>query len=433
MNYEYFIANRVAFTKSASFTKWIIRIATAAVALSLAVMIITTSVISGFKNQITEKIFGFWGHIHITDTNINRTFEPIPIDANPEYLSDLRTMEDVIYQRPTYDLESEIGTDIESIPIKSKVKHIQAFAISPGIIRTKDDLEGILLKGVGDDFNWSSMNQYIIEGSPIQYDSLDISRDLLISAETSNRLGLEVGDQLRIYFVKNRDQLVRRFKVSGIYKTGLEEYDKKFALVDIRMVQSVLGWDSSEVGGFEIFLNGIEDMDLFNEYIYMEKLPPHLYSETIRNKFPSIFEWLELQNINEDVILVLMILVCVINMITALLILILERTNMIGTLKSIGSTDWSIRKIFLYHAAYIIGRGLIIGNLVALLFCFLQLKYGFIKLDEANYYLSTAPIELNTGSILLINITCLLVTLTFLVLPTYIVTKIDPVKALRFD
>jgi lipoprotein-releasing system permease protein len=433
MKFEYFIAKRIAFSKFPSFAKWIIRIATTAIALSLAIMIITTAIITGFKNQITEKIFGFWGHIHITDTNINRTFEPKAILADQDYLFDLKSLKSVEYKKINYDFDKSMDPIEEIIPIKSQIQNIQSFAITPGIIKTGQDLEGILLKGIGKDFDTTSIMNFIEEGRPIQFLDSTASRDLIISTETARRLNISLGDNLRIYFVKERDQMVRRFEVTGIYKTGLEEYDKKFALVDMRMVQDVLGWDDNQIGGYEIFLNNMEDMELFNEYIYMEILPANLYSETIRTKFPSIFEWLELQNINEDVILLLMIIVSVINMVTALLILILERTHMIGTLKSLGSTNWGIRKIFLYHAAYIIGRGMIIGNIIALSICFLQAKFGFITLDEKSYYLSTAPIELQLESFLLINFFVFLTTLCFLILPTYVITKIDPIKALRFD
>ena len=221
--------------------------------------------------------------------------------------------------------------------------------------------------------------------------------------------------------------------MKGIYKTGLEEYDRLFALADIRQVQRLLGWSENEVGGFEVFIDDIDDLTAITDYIYFQVLPNNLYAETIREKFSEIFDWLDLQDINEGVILTLMVLVAIINMMTALLILILERTNMIGTLKALGASNWGIRKIFLYYAGYIIVMGLFWGNLIAVTLGLLQERFGFIRLSEENYYLSVAPVELNLWSILLVNAGTLLVILIFLILPSYLVTRISPVKAIRFN
>lgn len=430
MKLEHFLANRLAFSENSSFSKVIIRIAILAVGISVAVMIITLASITGFKNQITQKIFGFWGHIRITNTNVTSTFEITPTLKEPLFIDSIGNISTVTYQPITYDKSTKSDKPLTSI---GGVRHIQTFAITPGIISSKDDFEGIILKGVDADFDWAHMGQYVIEGKPVQIDKDSLSRDILISRETARRLSLNVGQNIIISFVKNRDQLKRKFKVSGIYNTGLEEYDRRFALVDIRNVQQVLGWDQNEIFGYEIFLDHIEDLDLLNSYINFEVIPHTMYSETIKQTFPSIFEWLELQNINMEVIILLMIIVSVINMITALLILILERTNMIGILKALGSSDWSIRKIFIYQAFYIIGWGLLIGNVLGIGFCLLQQRFGFVKLDETNYYLSVAPIQLELTHILIINIMTLIVILVCLIVPSYMVTKISPLKAIRFQ
>jgi lipoprotein-releasing system permease protein len=241
-----------------------------------------------------------------------------------------------------------------------------------------------------------------------------------------------VGDRLRVVFVEKEEPIQRRFVVNGIFKTGLEEYDSRFALVDIRKIQQLMGWSEEQVGGFEVFIDDIEDLDPIANHIYYDVLPEDLYAETIEEKFREIFQWLALQDINEVVIMGLMIIVAIINMITALLILILERTNMIGTLKSLGSSNWGIRKIFLYYAAYIITLGIFWGNLIGLLLCFLQDKFRFITLDEQNYYLEYAPVEVNFGTILLLNVGTLLVVLLFLIVPSYLVTRISPIRAIRF-
>ncbi len=430
MNFESFIARRVAQAGHLSFSRLIIRIAQVAVALSVAVMIVAVSLIAGFKQEISTKIFGFWGHIHISDTDISRSFlELYPVDKNQPFYPHLDTLEQVRYLEPRNLPGVEWNQPKQT---RGGVRHIQTFAIKPGIIKAKEEIEGIILKGVGTDFDWAFMERYIREGKPIAYPDSSLSRDILISQQTADRLRVGVGDSFQVHFVQQGEQLKRRFTVCGIYRTGLEEYDKIFALVDIGQVQRLLGWSENQVSGFEVFIDDIADLEVITEYIYFDRLPSDLYAETIREKLPEIFEWLDLQNINETVILTLMLIVAVINMITALLILILERTNMIGVLKALGSSNWTIRKIFLYHAAYIIAVGLFWGNVVGIGLCALQDQFELIRLDEANYYLSTAPVALNFWVILLLNLGTLLVTLVFLIIPSYLVTRISPVKAIRF-
>jgi lipoprotein-releasing system permease protein len=432
LNLSYFIARKVATSGQQSFSRLIIRIAILAVALSVTVMIVATALIHGFKNQISSKIFGFWGHIHIMDTGVTHSLEAIPVDVNQTFYPSLDTLRKVTYlDNPTF-----LGYRIEDQLVEKEtyggVKHIQVFANIPGIIKTRTEIEGIILKGIGKDFLWEYMDDYLIGGERLALADT-ISRDIIVSEQTANRLLLEVGDNMVIYFIKGEDQQIpKRLTVKGIYKTGLEEYDQKFALVDIRLIQDLYDWSPDEVGGFEVFLDDIRDIEPMNEHIYMEEVPNDLFSQTIRDKFPSIFEWLGLQDINEVVILFLMLVVSIINMITALLILILERTNMIGILKALGNTNWDIQKIFLYYAGYIVCIGLFFGNFIGLLICFLQKKFEFIKLSEADYYLSVAPIEIDWGAILLLNVGTLLVTLLFLIIPSYLVTRISPVKAIRF-
>jgi len=430
MNLEYFIARRVATAGQQSFSRLIIRIAVVAVALSVAVMIIATALIAGFKQEISSKIFGFWGHIHITDTSINRNLlDADPVSTRQDFYPALDSLGPV-----SYTLETELMGRVvmQELETRGGVEHIQVYALKPGIIKAKEEIEGIILKGVGRDFNWSFMEQYLQEGTPIDLPEEGLSSDILISRQTADRLRLGLEDRFIVHFVQEGEQLKRRFTVKGIYKTGLEEYDQKFALVDIRQIQRLLNWSEDQVSGFEVFVEDLEDLDLLAEYIYFEELPNDLYAETIREKMPEIFEWLDLQDINETVILVLMVIVAVINMITALMILILERTNMIGTLKALGDDNWSIRKIFLYYAAYIVIVGLFWGNLIGIGLCLLQDTFEFIRLDEENYYLSVAPIALNWWTILLLNLGTLLITLVFLILPSYLVTRISPVKAIRF-
>lgn len=430
MNVSYYIARRVAASGQRSFSRLILRIAVVAVALSVSVMIAATSLIAGFKKEISDKIFGFWGHIHITDPNLSQSLvEAYPISVNQPFYPSIDTVRQVRYLA---DGTRWGQSGQQEMVTQGGIRHIQAFAVKAGIIKAKDEIEGIILKGVGKDFDWSFLRQYLVKGDTISLPDTSFSKEILISQQTANRLKVDVNDKFDIHFVERGEQLRRRFTVAGIYKTGLDEYDRKFALVDIRQIQRLLNWNEDQVSGFEVFIEDIDDLTPISEYIYFEQLPTNLYAETIRDKLPEIFEWLDLQNINEAVILALMIIVAIINMITALLILILERTNMIGTLKALGATNWRIRGVFLYYAAYIILTGLFFGNLLGLGFCWIQDQFELIKLDETNYYLSVAPIAINWWLVLALNIGTLVVTLVCLVVPSYLISRIDPVKAIRF-
>ncbi|MEY4928015.1 MAG: hypothetical protein RI894_2451, partial [Bacteroidota bacterium] len=371
------------------------------------------------------------------------------------------------------------------------VRHVQLYANKAGIIKTNNQLEGIVLRGIGADFDWAFMKQYLIAGdtlainnwhfipdylknrsaAPITLpnDSLQqktpesaqnealpslqnagykmplidtaaqraladtgISTNIIVSESTCKRLKISLNDKFTVHFVDGETQRARKFKVAGIYRTGLEEYDKKFALVDVRQVQELNGWLPNQVSGFEVFLDDIEDLDPFGQFIYYQQTSSDLFSQTIKELYPNIFSWLDLQDVNEQFILFLMLIVSVINMTTALMILILERANMIGTLKALGGTNRDVQRIFLYYAAIIIGRGLLWGNIIGLGLCLIQ-KYGqVIRLDEEAYYVSVAPIALNIWTVLFLNIGTLLVTLVVLLIPSLLVARISPVKAIRF-
>ncbi len=427
MNFPFFIARRVAASGQKSFARLIIRIATTAVALSIAVMIIANALIKGFKTEISDKMFSFWGHIHITSAQQTTTYEPIPILDDQEFLPRLKTLKTV----PDSFLKQQIT---EGVLKKSfgGIKHIQSYATKAGIIKTKDNFEGVILKGVGSDFNWSFIEQYIVEGRKLNPCESEMCSEILISKSTADRMNLKLNGKFVVHFVQNNAQEQRLFQIVGIYKTGLEEYDKKFALVDLRQVQTLLGWSAHQIAGFEVFVDDIRDLKLMNEFIYNDLISNQLSSQTIRDEQPSIFEWLDLQDVNEKVILGLMLLVGIINMVTALLILILERTNMIGTLKSLGSSNWSIQRIFMYYGAIIICIGLLIGNVVGLGLAYLEQKFKFIKLSEADYYLSYAPIKFDFMTIVSLNVGTLIITTLFLLLPTLLVLSISPVKAIQF-
>ncbi len=433
MNFEHFIAKRISFSKNNNFTGVIVKIAILAVALSLAIMIITSAVIHGFKKEISDKVIAFWGDIHIDDINITRSFEQVPIDNASELMDSIMNIKSIQYE----DNRKILGIPLEGQRVMKEtnggVKSVQGTIVAPGLLRTKEYFNGVLLKGVGEEFDWNRLEKFLIDGDIISFPEDEPSNDIIVSKVIADKLNISLGQGLIVSFIKNKQHIKRRFNVKGIYNTGLEEYDAKFALVDIREVRSLLNWENDQVGNIEIVLEDSEDINIISEYIYYDILPSNLFASPIQEKHSNIFEWLKLQDINENLIFVLMVIVGVINMITVLLILILERSKMVGVLKALGSGNWSIQKIFLYNAAYIISFGLILGNVIALSFCYLQEKYSFIHLDEKNYYLSVAPIDINILELLLINLGSFIVILIVMTLPVLLVSWIKPIRVLRFD
>lgn len=394
-------------------------------------MILAGAIIRGFKNEINAKIFGFWGHIHISDSNINRDFELRPINISEEYYKKIKDIKYVTTQEP----ESYFGFEVEG-KFKERrsfggIQTIHPYIVMPCLLETKKDMLAGLFKGVDSTFDWHKMQRFILDGhAPDFKDSL---HQILVSKIIAQKLNLQTGNKLIVTFIKDRAKLKRVFKVSGIYNTGLEEYDERFIIGNADVIQEILGWTNNEYSGIEVFVENIDDIALLNEYIYANVLPSELYCETIQEKFPNIFEWLKLQDINEKIILLLMAIVALINLITVLLIMILERTKMVGILKSIGASSWMIRKIFVYHAAYIMVIGMAIGNVLGLGIAYIQKWTGFIKLDENNYYLDTAPIDIDYLQVFFINIGAFTICIVTLLLPSILVAKIKPVDALKFD
>lgn len=431
MKFPTFIARKIAIDRSKSFTRVIIGIAVAAVALSMAIMILTIATISGFKREINSKIFGFWGHIHITDTNITKDFELRAIDVDLPYYDSLKTIDHVDYQVPWSLFGFELKNKYKSVRSKGGIEHIQPIIIIPGILETDENFHTILFKGVNEEFAWEKMQRFMKEGQALSATSSQ--SDIVISASVASTLKLKVGDDVIAAFAKGSNKVRRKLKVNGIYNTGLEEYDKRFIIGNMGLIQQILEWDSDQAAGIEIFLDNIEDMDVITDYIYNSVIPLNFYSETIQEKFPSLFDWLKLQDVNEQVILALMGVVGIVNMITVFLILILERSRMIGLLKALGATNRQVKLIFIYYAAIIIILGQIIGNLVGLGLAAIQKKTGILKLDEQNYYLDTVPIYFEWGSFILINVIALVVTLVCLIVPATFISKVSPIKALRFD
>ncbi|MDY7396153.1 FtsX-like permease family protein [Aureibaculum sp. 2210JD6-5] len=410
MNYELFLAKRIITGKQykSSISSSIIKIAITAIALGLIIMLISIATTAGLQKKIKEKISGFNGHIQISnyeDNNSQITISPISI--NQEFYPDIENVEGI--------------------------KNVQSFATKAGVIRTETDFEGVIYKGVNTDFDWSFFKTYLVEGNVIDIDDKTTDK-VLISKYTSDRLKLKLGNKFNMFFMKDDGSApnVRSFKVIGIYNSGYKEFDENYVIGDLKHVQRLNKWEADQIGGFEVILNDFDQLEEKGTEVY-NQVGSTLNAQTIAEKYAPIFEWLDLLNTNIVVIIVIMILIAGINMITALLVLILERTQMIGILKSLGSSNWSIRKVFLYNAAYLIAKGLLWGNIIGIGLLMAQKYFGFIKLDPENYYVSEAPVHISLSAVVILNIGTLLLCLLMLLVPSYIVSKISPVKAIKFD
>lgn len=388
-----------------SFVRFILKLAYISTALSLAVMITATAVISGFNKEISGKIFGFWGHIQISSIHSSQLNLSAPIELDSAFTRQLDTL--------------------------AGIRHFQVFAYLPAIVTAGEEMEGLILKGVSADFDWSFFEQFLVEGQiPTSRDTA--KRQLIISKNLANRLKLKINEPCRLHFVIDEDIVTRNFMITGVYNTGLEEYDNKLAIGDLSEIRALAHWTDQQIGGYELFVDDLNHIEAIADDIYEQYLGNELFLETIRQKFPSIFDWLNLQSTNQYVIQALMLLVAMINLITVLLILILERTRMIGTLKALGMRASTLKRIFLFHGFQILSRGLLMGNVVGLLICLVQ-KYGeVIKLNEADYYLKVAPIHLNPWVLILINLGTVLITLAALWIPSGLVSRISPLKAIGY-
>ena len=408
LNTEFFIARRIVKNSQANFSAPIVRIAIISIALGLAVMIISLAIVSGFQKQIRNKVIGFGSHIRITKFDSNKSYEAMPISKTQDFYPGIEKTEGI--------------------------KSIQVFALKAGIIKTKDQIQGVVFKGIGSDFDWSFFEDKIEEGKKFSVSDTTKSNKVMISRQLASLLKLKLGDDLRTYFIieNERQPRGRKFEISGIYKTGLEEFDMLYVIGDIGHIQKLNQWDKDQVGGFEIFIDDFDDLDIIQDIVY-NTIPYDLNCNSIKDLHPEIFDWLELQDMNVIIILILMLLVASITMISTLLILILDRTYMIGVLKALGAKDSGIRKIFLYNAIYIIGRGLLWGNIFAITLCLLQYHFGIISLNQESYYVSVIPINLSILHIFYINLGTLIICTLILIIPSYIITKISPVKAIRFS
>lgn len=413
MNLELFIAKRLVTGKEhkISISAPIIKIAIAAIAIGVVMMLIAIATGTGLKNKIREKVAAFNGHIQISNfDNNNSEVSLTPISIHQDFYPEFKNV--------------------------TGVRHVQAVATKGGIIRTADTFEGMLAKGVGSDYDWNTFEEYLVDGRLPNY-SGDLNEEVLISSLMANRLQLKVGDSFFSFFLRDGDASKppnnRRFEIVGIYDSGFEEFDETYVFVDIRHIQLMNRWEKDAIGNFEVFLDDFDQLEEKSNEIYGKTISS-LDTQNIKSKYFRIFEWIGLFDFNIALIIGIMIIVGGINMITALLVLILERTQMIGILKALGSANWSIRKVFLYNAAYLIAIGLFWGNLIGLGIIFLQDKYRMLKFpNPEEYYIDYIPVHMDLPTILLLNIGVMLLCLLMLLIPSYIITKITPVKAIQFE
>ena len=415
-----FIANRIAFRRAGeekrSFSRFIIRLSIVATIISVMVMIVTLSFANGFQETVSQKIFSFWGHLRISEKEENKA-----VIAEESRIIKDDTLAALIRQNP-------------------EVESIHPFATKSAILKTKDEIEGVLVKGFDSTYDFAHLRRFIKEGRPIQFNDSAYSKEIMVSAYTAAQLKLKLNDRILIYFVQpaglNEDGnniRARKLTIVGIYKTGIDEYDKLFAIADIALIQRLNDWESNEIGGYEIFLKDYKTMDKTAEEIYsLNSFPPTWNAISVKNISPNIFDWLNMQDTTRNVLIGFMVIVAVINLISCLIILVLERIRMIGILKSMGARNWLIQKIFLRHAAVITLTGIVMGVALALAFLALQESTGFIKLKEEAYYVSTASVKIVWWQIGVICAGTWLVCFSILMIPSILVRKIQPVQAIQF-
>ncbi len=416
MNTELFIARRLFSSKDSEqqLSRRIVRLAVAGISLGMVVMILAVAIVTGFQQEIASKVNGFAAHLQIVNYDSNQSYQTIPIDENQPFLS-----------------------AIDSVP---GIRHIQQFATKPGIIKAGDEIQGVVLKGISADFDWQFFDRYKLEGERIPLDSSRSDR-VWISEQISKLLTLKLGDKFRMYFLNADEKVprIRQFTVGGIFRTGLEEFDRMFVLVDLRHVQRLNNWSDNQISGFEIFVDDLDDLQPISyevRSLVLERLAadaPLLRVVNVKEKYPYIFDWLSLLDMNVWIILLLMVLVAGFNMISGLLVIILERTRMIGILKSMGAANVNIRKIFLYLSGFLVGKGLLWGNIIGVVLCLLQYYFKIIHLDPSSYYVDTVPVNLHISHLLLLNVGALAVTLLMLIGPSYLVGRISPEKTIRFE
>ena len=373
-------------------------------------MIITLAFANGFQQKVSEKVFSFWGHVRIQETLPYSSLitEEIPIINN-----------------------SEIVNEIKARPY---VKAVYPFATRYAILKTKEDLQGILVKGLDKSYDSSSLKEFMEEGSFIAFNDSTYSRDIMISKKTANELHLKLNDRVLIYFIRpDGSKRPDRLTVKGIFKTGIGDFDNSFAIGDIQLIRQLNDWQNNQIGGYEVVLTDYKKADTATQqFSTLPGFDEDWSVQNIKDYIPNIFDWLNMQDTTRNVLIGIMIVVAVINLITCLIILVLERMRMVGVLKAIGASDWSVQKIFLRHSLIIALRGIVIGAAIGLAIIYAQIKTGFIKLDEEAYYMDKAAVQITGWEVLAICLITFTICMLVLLIPSYIVKKIQPVKAIHF-
>lgn len=405
MNFPYFVARRITVTGKRTFSKLIVRVAIGAITLGVAAMLLSIAVLKGFKGEITAKQRGFFGDIILSKYDLNASYESSPFQLNSDQLATLK-----------------------QVP---GVSAIHYFATKAGIINVNEEVEGVLLKGIDSAYDKQFISGILLDGRPIDFsDSTRANSEVLVSAYVANRLQLKVGDDFIMYFVQEPIRR-RKFVIAGIYSTGVEELDQVYVIGSLPLVRRLNDWGSAEVGGYELSITDFGQLQPLTEQV-RELLPVDVDAISVREQLPEIFQWLDLLDVNTVVILLLMIVVAVVNMVSALLIIILERAPMIGILKALGYTNGGIRRVFLYNAAYLVGFGLLLGNVLGLGLYFFQYYTRYFKLDEASYYVSYIPVNIDAIEVIALNVGIAVVALLVLLIPSYLISKISPIKAIQF-
>ncbi|HET9824526.1 MAG TPA: FtsX-like permease family protein [Chitinophagaceae bacterium] len=406
-----FIANRIAFNRQRSFSRFIIRLSIMATIISVAVMIVTLAFTNGFQETVSQKVFSFWGHIRV------QYKQPMKSSiAEEEQIEKNDTVARAIRQNPN-------------------VISIHPFATKYAILKTKEEMEGVLMKGLDKTYDFNHLKQFLKQGRWLQFNDTTYSREIIISNYTAEELKLKLNDRVVIYFVKPDGSLrPDKLTIVGVYKTGIEDYDKTFAIGDLKLIQRLNGWRQNQIGGYEIFLKDYHDMQKVSDELYfnIEKFPTEWDTRTIKDLYPNIFDWLSMQDVTRNVLIGFMIVVAVINLITCLIILVLERIRMVGVLKALGARNWTVQRIFLQHSTIITIVGIALGTAVGLGICWLQQSTGFIKLKEEAYYMSEAAVKIVWWQVALICAATLLISFLVLMIPSLIVRRVRPVKAIQF-
>ena len=414
LNTELFIVRRLIGSRKEgrSFSRSIVGIAMFGIALSLAVMIVAVAIVTGFKKEISSKVTGFGAHIQVMNLDSNLSYETAPVPAGLESVEKIKEMEGI--------------------------RNVQPFAIKAGIIKTGEEIHGAVLKGIDRSYDWSFIEKHLDEGAIFTVSDTTRSNMVVLSGSTARLLKLGLGDRFTMYFIQDPPR-ARTFTISGIYNTSLEQFDQLYIFADIKQVQRLNNWRNGEVSGYEVLIEKMDDLPVLSsqvrEQVGFDFLDDgsRLKVETIMDKNSQIFDWLKLQDMNVVVLVILMVVVAGFNMISGLLILILERTNMIGILKALGTNNASVRKVFMYQSAYLTLVGLAWGNLFGLGICLAQKHLNLIPLDPGSYYLDTVPINLNLIHILLLNLGTMAITFLFLLIPSMIISRISPDKSIRFN